>query len=190
MLVERFRWGLVPRWSKQPSTRYTTVTARMERASKSRIFGKPWKSQHCVIPLSGYYKWDRSSRPHTPYFIHARDGAALLAAGLWELWEHEGDRLHSFSVLTHPNPAIPPPLTADGPIFLSEHSWTHVARACLLSRCVPALAVQPDLASYGCPTPIAIAAATTTPCWSHAASPITWNRPMPVATKKTTTMPN
>ncbi|MCD9027141.1 SOS response-associated peptidase [Luteimonas sp. BDR2-5] len=118
--VEDLAWGLVPHWSKLPETPYTTVTVRLARAATSRIFRRPWETRRCVVPMSGYYKWDRSgARPH-PWFVQARDGRALFAAGLWEQWEREAPALLSFAVLTHPNPAVPAPLVADGPVFLPE----------------------------------------------------------------------
>lgn len=112
-------WGLVPRWSKTPSTPYTTVTARLDRAPKSRIFAQAWKERHCLVPMSGYFKWDRQRKPPWPHFIQTKNGSALLAAGLWERWQGEdGTMLASFTLLTAPNLAIPPPLTQDGPVFL------------------------------------------------------------------------
>ena len=108
--VADMTWGLVPRWSKTPATPYTTVTARLERAPRSRIFSQAWKERPCVVPLNGYYKWDRQRTPAWPRFIQRRDGLALLAAGLWETWEGEGGAfLHSFALLTGPNVSIPPP---------------------------------------------------------------------------------
>jgi putative SOS response-associated peptidase YedK len=118
-----FTWGLVPTWSKTPETRYTTVTARLQRAPRSRIFRKPWERQRCVVPMNGYYKWDRSVKPAVPYFIQAQDGRVLLAAGLWETWNKGEAPLHTFTILTHPNPAIPAPLVADGPVFLPHRRW-------------------------------------------------------------------
>lgn len=121
--VSRFTWGLVPTWSKAPRTDYTTVTARLERAPRSRIFRGPWQHRRCVVPMNGYYKWDRSVRPHVPYFIQARDGNPLLAAGLWERWEKSEPALCSFAILTRANDAIPPPLVPDGPVFLTGDAW-------------------------------------------------------------------
>jgi putative SOS response-associated peptidase YedK len=121
--VGEFTWGLVPRWSPEPRTRYTTVTARLERAARSRIFRGPWETRRCVVPMNGYYKWDRSSKPHAPWFIQARDGEVLFAAGLWELWERAAPPLLSFAILTRPNDAIPPPLVPDGPVFLPASQW-------------------------------------------------------------------
>jgi putative SOS response-associated peptidase YedK len=125
--VGEFTWGLVPKWSKEPQTRYTTVTARLQRAPRSRIFRGPWEAQRCVIPMNGYYKWDRTSKPAMPYFIQAQDGKTLFAAGLWELWEKGDSPLATFTVLTHPNRAIPPPLVADGPVFLPHAEWSRWA---------------------------------------------------------------
>lgn len=48
--ASRMRWELIPRWSKTPETPYTTITARLERAARSRILGQPWRSQHCRCP--------------------------------------------------------------------------------------------------------------------------------------------
>lgn len=145
-------WGLIPRWSKTPETPYTTVTARLERAARSRIFGKPWQSQHCLVPMTGYYKWDRTVRPPVPHFVQADDGQVLCAAGLWERWEREDAEdppFESFAILTHPNPAIPAPLTPDGPVFVSglaERAWLSGPQ--LLAGAALRLATTPALSSY------------------------------------------
>ncbi len=119
LCVEDFDWGLVPSWSALPETKYTTMTARLERAARSRIFRRPWEKRRCVVPMNGYYKWDRSADPPRPYFIQSQSGEALFAAGLWDHWHKAEPELYSFAVLTHANPAIPPPLVPDGPVFLS-----------------------------------------------------------------------
>ena len=124
LAVEEFDWGLVPAWSALPETKYTTVTARLARAARSRIFKRPWENTRCVVPMNGYYKWDRSGETPQPYFIQSQDGTALFAAGLWEHWSRDTPELYSFAVLTHPNPAIPAPLVADGPVFLPAGAIT------------------------------------------------------------------
>lgn len=148
----RMRWGLIPRWSKTPETPYTTITARLERAARSRIFGKPWQTQHCIVPMTGYYKWDRTVRPAVPHFIQAEDGQVLCAAGLWERWDREDAEepsFESFALLTHPNAAIPAPLTPDGPVFISglaERAWLDGPP--LLAGAAVRLATTPILSSY------------------------------------------
>ena len=116
--VDTLRWGLVPRWSKLPETAYSTITARLNRAPSSRIYARPWASRRCVVPMNGYYKWDRSGARPVPHFIQSRSGELLFAAGVWDLWEREPPPLASFALLTMPNTAIPRPLSPDGPLFL------------------------------------------------------------------------
>lgn len=149
----RMRWGLVPRWSKTPETPYTTVTARLERAARSRIFGKPWQNQRCLVPMTGYYKWNRTVCPPMPHFVQAVDGQVLFAAGLWERWERDDTDeppFVSFAILTHPNDAgIPTPLTPDGPVFVSgllERAWLSGPQ--LLAGSALRLAATPALSCY------------------------------------------
>ena len=68
--------------------------------------------------MNGYYKWDRTADPPRPYFIQSQAGEVLFAAGLWDHWHKAEPELYSFAVLTHANPAIPPPLVPDGPVFV------------------------------------------------------------------------
>ena len=119
----RMHWGLVPRWSPEPRTPYTTVTARLDRAAGSRLFAQAWRERRGVLPMSGYYKWDRRARPPQPWFVQTADGSPLLAAVLWEAWHPDQENRLSFSVLTHACAGIPPPLTPDGPVFLSAAHW-------------------------------------------------------------------
>ena len=118
--ITDMQWGLVPRWSKGPSTPYTTVTARLSKAPTSRLFTSAWQHRHCIVPMTGYYKWDRERKPPWPMFVQREDGLALLAAGLWERWQDDdGQVLDSFALLTDANPYIPAPLSPDGPVFVS-----------------------------------------------------------------------
>ena len=146
--VEDFDWGLVPAWSKLPETKYTTVTARLERAPKSRIFRRPWENRRCVVPMNGYYKWDRTAQPPQPYFIQAQAGGLLFAAGLWDHWHRDEPELYSFAILTNANPAIPSPLVPDGPTFLAPATITEWIEGPRFAMRFLARAKQPALEAY------------------------------------------
>src|SRR5689334_7928567 len=45
--VAPMSWGLVPSWEKEPSTRYSTQTARLERARDSRLYRSAWANRRC-----------------------------------------------------------------------------------------------------------------------------------------------
>lgn len=146
--VQTMRWGLVPRWSRLPETSYSTITARLTRAPSSRIFARPWTAQRCVVPMNGYYKWDRSGARPVPHFIQSRTGDVLFAAGLWDLWEREPPPLASFSLLTMTNDAIPSPLSPDGPLFLPGTSIMDWLRGPAPDPARIARTPQPALESY------------------------------------------
>jgi putative SOS response-associated peptidase YedK len=129
--VGQLQWGLIPSWENEPATRYSTQAARLERAPRSRMYRRAWAARRCIVPMTGYYKWDRGQGRRQPWFVQASDGAVLFVAGLWECWEGkqaqdgEGvdappvEPVYSFTVLTHANDRIPAPLTPDGPVFLT-----------------------------------------------------------------------
>lgn len=146
--VQTLRWGLVPRWSKLPETSYSTITARLTRAPSSRIFARPWAGRRCVVPVNGYYKWDRSGDRPVPHFIQSRTGDLLFAAGLWDLWEREPPPLASFALLTMANDAIPSPLSPDGPVFLPAASIMDWLRGPAPDPARLARIPQPALESY------------------------------------------
>ena len=147
--VASMSWGLVPSWEKEASTRYSTQTARLERAARSRLYRSSWAQRRCVLPLNGYYKWDRDSSPRQPWFIQAADGGVLFAAALWSLWGDVETGLLSFSVLTHELPGMPAPLVPDGPRFvppalLAEWMQAEPGRAARWLLRQP----QPELEAY------------------------------------------
>ncbi len=95
------RWGLVPAWSKQPTTKYATFNARVEEVSRKPAFRSAWQSERrCLIPVLGYYEWQRKESGKQPYFIHDVKGEPLFLGGLWELWSGDAERLLSCTVLT------------------------------------------------------------------------------------------
>lgn len=148
MTAEDFDWGLIPSWSKRPETKYTTVTARLERAPSSRVYQRAWARRRCVVPMTGYYKWDRQARPPRPYFIQPRDGTLLFAAGLWDRWPADAPELYTFTVLTAPNAAIPAPLVPDGPVFLPADTVRDWIDGPMLPSRFLARMPQPALEAY------------------------------------------
>ena len=98
------RWGLVPFWSKESKTKYSTFNARCENVAKSAAYREPFKRRRCLVPVSGYYEWaDRNGRKQ-PYYVTQKNNEGLLLGGIWDRWEDRasGDELYSFSIVTMP----------------------------------------------------------------------------------------
>ncbi len=76
------------------------INARIETASVKPTFRQLFRSNHCIVPASGYFEWKQSapSSKKQPYFIHHQDGSEMFLAGLWSPTRNESPS--SFVILT------------------------------------------------------------------------------------------
>jgi len=104
------RWGLVPRWSREPATRKPLINARSEDLAERPAFRDSFKHRRCLIPASGFYEWQGEGRNRQPHLVRLRDGAPFAFAGLWDRWQPQGQpALDSCAILTTiPNELIAP----------------------------------------------------------------------------------
>ncbi len=99
LALNQMRWWLVPSWSDGPSQKYAMFNARSETLAKSRAFRGPFKRTRAIIPASSFIEWQKTSGGKQPYLIEQQDGA-LAFAGLWDLWERDGEQIYSCSIVT------------------------------------------------------------------------------------------
>ncbi|NNN08155.1 MAG: SOS response-associated peptidase [Acidimicrobiaceae bacterium] len=86
-VLDRYRWGLLPSWAKDPSVSNRLFNARGETVAEKSSFRAAFKKRPCVIPVDGFYEWDhRPGRAKQPNFFTRRDHEPLLLAGLYEHW--------------------------------------------------------------------------------------------------------
>ena len=77
-------WGLLPVWSKDPSAASKMINARSETVTEKPSFRNLVKAHRAMIPMSGFYEWDRSNpKVKRPYYVPRADGRTMWAAGLW-----------------------------------------------------------------------------------------------------------
>jgi len=95
------RWGLLPSWVKDPKTFSLVINARGETAIEKPAFRAAMKRRRCLIPVDGFYEWRAGGARKQPYFIHAKTGAPLAFAGLWETWTGpNGEELDTAAIVT------------------------------------------------------------------------------------------
>lgn len=100
-VLDKYRWGLVPFWADNINTGYSMINARSESLSKKKSFSKPFKSQRCVIPASGFYEWKRTDQGKTPFYIFQKRSELMNFAGLYEEWKpDDGEPVKSFTIIT------------------------------------------------------------------------------------------
>lgn len=93
------RWGLVPAWSAQAESRYSTFNARIEGIETKPAFRSAWHgARRCLIPVLGWYEWQRGADGKQPWFLRPQGDQPALLAGLWESWRH--GELLSCTVIT------------------------------------------------------------------------------------------
>jgi putative SOS response-associated peptidase YedK len=87
--LDRYRWGLVPSWSKDPSIANRLFNARGETVAEKPSFRTAFAKRPCIIPVDGFYEWDhRDGHQKQPHYFTRVDGQPLLFAGLYERWHN------------------------------------------------------------------------------------------------------
>lgn len=100
LVIEEMQWGLVPSWSKDPSIGSKMINARSETVTEKPSFRGLVQKHRCIIPMNGFYEWDRTDPKHKiPFYVTRVDGHLMLAAGLWTRSPALGDEF-TFTMIT------------------------------------------------------------------------------------------
>ena len=77
------------------------INARSETVFEKWTFRDAARRQRCIVPVAGWYEWDRSVDPRQPYYHTRSDGKSFGLAGIWELTGESSQDAHwSFALLT------------------------------------------------------------------------------------------
>ena len=95
------RWGLVPRWSKDPSIGARMINARAETVAERPAFRNAYLRHRCLVPADGFYEWRRTAHGKQPMRIARTDGEPFGMAGLYERWlSPDGEVLDTCTIVT------------------------------------------------------------------------------------------
>jgi putative SOS response-associated peptidase YedK len=113
------RWGLLPRWAKDPRLASRLINARSETVSTTSAFKDLLAAHRCLVPCDGFYEWTREGRQRNPHYIHAETPRLLTMAGLWSTWTSpEGLAVTTFTILTTGANELVRPLHDRMPVFV------------------------------------------------------------------------
>lgn len=124
--MARFRWGLIPSWSKDKKIAYKTINARGETAATKPAFRSAFKRRRCLILADGFYEWKRLSKSHKiPHLIQLADGRPFGMAGLWERWvdKETDEEIFSCSIVTTGPNELMQGIHDRMPVILPEAHW-------------------------------------------------------------------
>lgn len=105
------RWGLVPGWSKDPTSAAGMINARSETVATKPAFRAAAARRRCLVPANGYYEWAAAGRTKTPFYLRDAHDAMLAMAGVFEVWhdpalpeDHPDRLLWTVAVITRAAP--------------------------------------------------------------------------------------
>ena len=84
--LDKFHWGLVPFWAKDPAIGSRLVNARAETIAEKPSFKNAFKKRRCLIIADGFYEWKGPAGQKQPMFITLADKKPFAFAGLWDTW--------------------------------------------------------------------------------------------------------
>ena len=139
-----FRWGLIPSWSKEPSSQYSMINVRAESILEKKTFKNALLRRRCLIPANGFYEWRKPDKQ--PFFIHSAKSSVgfqscvnnsqaasescstemdlLYFAGITEYWTGaDGSYIQSCAIITTDANETMKPIHERMPVILPEPIW-------------------------------------------------------------------
>lgn len=94
------RWGLVPSWAKEEKSSYSMINARAETLLEKPAYKRLVKNRRCLVIADSFYEWKKTDGKKKPYRIMLNNDDLFAFAGLWDVWEKEGKKITSCTIIT------------------------------------------------------------------------------------------
>jgi putative SOS response-associated peptidase YedK len=106
------KWGLLPRWAKDPKIAFKMINARAETLTEKPAYRSLLGKHRCLIPADGFYEWTVGSdgKKH-PIHFHLPECELFSFAGLWTARtdDETGEIIESCTIITTtPNELVAP----------------------------------------------------------------------------------
>jgi putative SOS response-associated peptidase YedK len=129
-----FKWGLVPYWSKEPSTGARMINARSDSVATKPAYRAAFERRRCIIPADAFYEWQRRENSQgkpagkLPHAIARSDGHTMAFGGIWERWrpkdQPEAEPLRTCAIVTTAANEVVSPIHDRMPLVLAEQDWS------------------------------------------------------------------
>ena len=103
---DKYKWGLIPPWAKDPSIGNKMINARGETLLSKPSFKRPFLNKRCVIPVNGFFEWKKEGKYNVPYYIFHKSDKPFALAGLWDEWtnpkadDNKNQTIRTFTIIT------------------------------------------------------------------------------------------
>jgi putative SOS response-associated peptidase YedK len=119
-------WGFVPHWARDLDGP-KPINARSDTVFDKPMFRDAVRRRRCLVPVDGFYEWQRAGARKQPYYFRLADGRPFALGGIWSVWserrgEQEGYTLHTCAILTTAANALMAPVHDRMPVIVAaEH---------------------------------------------------------------------
>src|SRR5512134_312269 len=117
------RWGLVPHWSKEPKTSYSTINAMAETVDTKPAYRTAFRRRRCLVPASGWFEWQATPRGKQPWYYRPKEGELLAFAGLWERWGEGEEAFDSYTIIVTDANDVARPIHNRMPVVLGRDTY-------------------------------------------------------------------
>ena len=115
------RWGFIPHWYKKPNDGPLLINARSETIAEKPAFREACRERRCILPISGFYEWNRDGSVKLPWYIQRADGAPMALAGIWQSWD--ADAAPTCAVVTAEAKGPMSEIHHRVPVILEQGDW-------------------------------------------------------------------
>jgi putative SOS response-associated peptidase YedK len=125
--LRALKWGLVPRWAKDPSGANRMINLRAETVREKKGWRSTLARKRCIIPIDGFYEWQDQGKGKRkqPFYITSRDLSPIALAGLWATWRdpESGEELFTCTILTTSANDLMESVHHRMPVILAPEDW-------------------------------------------------------------------
>lgn len=125
--AHKARFGLIPKWSKEPRMKFSTINARAETADSLPTYRESFKNYRCLVPFSHYYEWRHDGEKKIPYLFKLANRDIGSFAGLYSIWKDAtGRETWTFSIITVDANSLGEKIHPRMPVILdqtTEETW-------------------------------------------------------------------
>ena len=100
-------FGFISSWAKDMKN--ININARSESLFEKVTFRESFKNKRCLIPVNGFYEWEKKDKEKIPYYIKSSKNDYLVMAGLYnEFYDEKTNQviINVCIITTEPNDVI------------------------------------------------------------------------------------